>query len=211
MIKKRDAETTKKRILEAAEDQFAEFGFAGTALRGIAEASGASVPLIVFHFKDKQGVYDAVKADIMRRYIEAEKERPAKDASFPSFLEQLLVTMFRFYRDNPTMIRLSNWGRLEGEVDPWPGEDKLHHQYCERIRLAQEQGEIRGDLAPLHISIMICGAVHVWWEFHEHFIKHMGAGDDSGVADEMYFQQCLAFVLRGLSSEEGRAPITKRK
>ncbi len=199
--KTRDAERTKEQILEAAEKLFAEKGFAGTSLRELSEASGASGPLIVFHFKDKKGVYESVKASIISRYIAADRENLFEDDSFHSFLKQLLASMFQFYRDNPTMMRLANWGRLEGETDPWPGEDKLHHEYCQRIRQAQELGEIRDDLTPLNISIMICGAVHFWWEYHEHFIKHQAAGAQLSPtdADDFYFQQCFLFVTRGLA------------
>ncbi len=198
--KTRDAEKTKEQILEAAESLFAEKGFAGTSLRELSEKSGASGPLIVFHFKDKQGVYNAVKATIINRYIQTDRQN-AEDDSFNSFLKHLLDSMFQFYRDNPTMMRLANWGRLEGETDPWPGEDELHHEYCHRILQAQEQGEIRDDITPLNISIMICGAVHIWWEYHEHFIKHSVAGAQAAPvdADEFYFQQCLSVILRGLS------------
>lgn len=213
----RDADATKGQILEAAETLFADKGFAGTTLREISEASGASGSLIVFHFKDKQGVYDAVKAAIINRYIDTDSRNPPPDDSFQSFIEHVLTSIFQFYRDNPTMMRLANWGRLEGDIDPWPGEDEWHHVYRERIRQAQERGEIRDDLTPLNISIMICGAMHIWWEYHEHFLRHMAAEEDKLEADDFYLQQCLSFVLQGLSNanmlteKKGSPSSQKRK
>ncbi len=201
--KTRDAEATKKTVLQAAERLFAEKGFAGTTLREIAEASGASGPLIVFHFKDKQGVYEAVKAAIIRRFFAAHDETPLPEASFRSFLEHILRAMFRFYRDNPSMLRLANWGRLEGNTDPWPGEEEWHHACWDRIRQAQECGEIRADLTPLNISIFICGAVHIWWEYHKHFLEHtMETRKGKIDADEFYLSQCLSFVQQGLSNPD---------
>lgn len=202
----RNAHLTKEHILEAAEELFAKNGFAGTSLSEIARASGASGPLIVFHFKDKQGLYKAVKAKIITRYIESDRKNPPENESFQAFLEHLLLSMFQFYRDNPTMMRLANWGRLEGDIDPWPGEDALHHAYCHRIHQAQEQGEIRDDLTPLHISIMVCGAVHFWWEYHDHFLKHLKTDSRDANADDFFFQQCLAFILQGLSKKETPEP-----
>lgn len=204
MVKKkiRDAAATKEQILEAAEKLFAEKGFAATTLREIAKASGASGPLIVFHFNDKQGLYNAVKAAIIHRHIEAHNKNPPPDDSFQALVEHLLTSMFRFYRDNPTMMRLANWGRLEGDIDPWPGEDEWHHAYLDRIRQAQERGEIRDDLTPLNISIMICGAVHLWWEYHAHFLEHMDGEKQGEAADSFYLRQCLAFILQGLANNE---------
>lgn len=198
--KTRDAEATREAILRAAERLFAKKGFAGTSLREISEASGASGPLIVFHFKNKRSVHEAVKAAIVKRCVDTSNSNPPTDDSFESFIGHVIRSMFVFYRDNPTMMRLATWGRLEGDIEPWPGEAEWHHIYRERIRLAQERGEIRSDLTPLNISIIICGAVHIWWEYHDHFVEHVleknGKGTD---ADEFYFQQCLAFVLQGLS------------
>lgn len=216
MHKQRDAEATKTEIIEAAEKLFAEKGFAGTSLRMISEASRASVPLIVFHFKNKKSVYQAVKAAIIQRFVATRNETPPDDLSFPSFIEQMLRVMFRFYRDNPTMLRMAIWGRLEGDNDPWPGEAEWHHIYHERIRLAQERGEIRPDLTPLSISILVCGSVHIWWEYHDHFVEHVMEKNIGAIdIDDFYFQQCLAFVLRGLSKTEHnigeKSPSSKNK
>lgn len=200
--KTRDADATKTQILKAAEQLFAEKGFAGTTLKEISEASGASGPLIVFHFKDKQGVYKAVKAAIAARHVQKEDQETPADDSFRAFIEEMFFSMFAFYRDNPTMVRLANWGRLEGDLEPWPGESEWHHTYYERILLAQERGEIRDDLTPFNILIMLSGMMHIWWEYHEHFFRDLGTTEQQeGVeADTLYFRQCLSFVLRGLSN-----------
>lgn len=199
--KTRDADATKEEILKAAELVFAEKGFAGATLREISKASSASGPLIVFHFKDKHGVYEAVKAAIIRRFFAVWDNTFAPKESVHSFIEHILRAMFRFYQDNPTMIRLARWGRLEGDIEPWPGEEEWHHACWDRIRESQERGEIRNDLTPLHISIFICGAVHIWWEYHDHFLEHAAEHKRNNLdADEFYFRQCLSFVLQGLSN-----------
>jgi TetR/AcrR family transcriptional regulator len=197
--KVRDADATKAVIVKAAEAIFAEKGFAGTTIREISQASGFSGPLIMFHFQNKLGVYEAVKASIVQRYIDHHRLEAPPKGSFASFIEHVIASMFAFYRDNPTMIRLSNWARLEGDLDPWPGEDEWHHVYWDHIRQAQVRGEIRDDLSPLNISIMISGAIHIWWEYHAHFLKHLETSKTPQAADDQYSQQCLSFVLRGLS------------
>ncbi len=57
-------ERTRGSILEAAEALFAERGFAETRLEDVAEAVGIRRASIVYYFRDKRELYDAVLADV---------------------------------------------------------------------------------------------------------------------------------------------------
>jgi TetR/AcrR family transcriptional regulator len=59
------AERTRAAILAAAEHLFAERGFASTRLEDVAEAVGIRRASIVYHFRDKAELYDAVLADVL--------------------------------------------------------------------------------------------------------------------------------------------------
>jgi TetR/AcrR family transcriptional regulator len=59
------AERTRAAILEAAERLFAERGFASTRLEDVAEAVGIRRASIVYYFRDKSELYDAVLADVL--------------------------------------------------------------------------------------------------------------------------------------------------
>jgi TetR/AcrR family transcriptional regulator len=59
------AERTRKAILAAAERIFAERGFAAARLEDVAEAVGIRRASIVYHFRDKPALYDAVLADAL--------------------------------------------------------------------------------------------------------------------------------------------------
>jgi TetR/AcrR family transcriptional regulator len=58
--RERNAEASRRRLLDAAEAEFARCGFAGARLRDIADAAGAQPALIHHYFVDKQGLYRAV-------------------------------------------------------------------------------------------------------------------------------------------------------
>src|SRR5689334_7927060 len=69
------------RILDAAEQLFAEFGYHGVTLKDVAARVGISSTLIHYHFKGKESIYEAVWArraplsarnrlQAMRRYAE---------------------------------------------------------------------------------------------------------------------------------------------
>lgn len=50
----------RERVLEVAERLFAEGGFDGVSMRDIASAAEVGLPLIVYHFETKQGLYRAL-------------------------------------------------------------------------------------------------------------------------------------------------------
>lgn len=56
----RNRGATRERILRSAEREFANRGFQGARLRQIAAGAMTSVPLVIHHFSDKQGLYRAV-------------------------------------------------------------------------------------------------------------------------------------------------------
>ena len=54
------AQSTRDQILDAAEAVFAEKGFAAARLEDVAERVGIRRASIVYYFRDKQQLYDAV-------------------------------------------------------------------------------------------------------------------------------------------------------
>ncbi|PIE51801.1 hypothetical protein CSA37_00580 [Candidatus Fermentibacteria bacterium] len=197
----RNSETAKAAILRAAEELFAERGFSGVSISSIAERSGSSGPLIMFHFRSKKGLYSAVKKSIMDRYCRHLVQKPSEASSFRSFLQDILEGMISFYKLNPSLVKLSKWSMLEGECEPWPGEADWHHLYLERIEQARQRGEIRGDISPFRFMVIITGAVHFWCEYHDHFLHDLGYDNKNGEEDEKYIAELESLLLNGLLAD----------
>lgn len=53
-------EGTKKRLIEAAGEAFARHGFRASTIRAICRRANASVSAVNYHFRDKEGLYEAV-------------------------------------------------------------------------------------------------------------------------------------------------------
>jgi AcrR family transcriptional regulator len=61
------------RLLQAAMDSFAEFGYEGTSLRTIAEDAGVSFQLITYYFGSKEELWVATVDYLFERYLETGK------------------------------------------------------------------------------------------------------------------------------------------
>ena len=139
----------------------------------------------------------------MSRY---EKNYLPRFASFPEdpgIIAEMASGLFTFYRDNPNMIRLSNWSLLEGDQEPWSGERDVHHLYYSEIARAQEKGILRNDISPASLMAILCGAIHIWWEYHDHMKEITENEGVPPVKDKEFLEQFIAFASQGL------APISK--
>ncbi|MCR9267070.1 MAG: TetR/AcrR family transcriptional regulator, partial [Alphaproteobacteria bacterium] len=63
--RRRNAEETQQRLMEAGENLFSAKGFAATTLDAIAETAGVNKAMIRYYFKDKDGLYTAIVEHII--------------------------------------------------------------------------------------------------------------------------------------------------
>lgn len=109
---------TRESILEAAEQLFAERGFATTRLEDVAEQVGIRRASIVYHFRDKRELYDAVLQEVVQGMLR--KLGPVLAAPGPLRLrvEETVSAFVDFVAERPTVARI-----LMREVaDARPGE-----------------------------------------------------------------------------------------
>jgi AcrR family transcriptional regulator len=66
------SEDTRERLLNSAEQLFAEHGISGTTLRALTQAAGVNLAAVHYHFGSKEGLLDAV---VERRATTANQER----------------------------------------------------------------------------------------------------------------------------------------
>ena len=136
----------KRRIVEAAADEFARVGFEGGRIERIAKAAGCNRSLVYFYFEDKAGLFEAA-------LDEAAEHREKQMASQPSTLAEGLVYWFERNMAEPRRIRLI---MQEALAPPLPGGlPERRRQYLERqlqvVKAFQAAGLLRADLDPHHL------------------------------------------------------------
>lgn len=106
MFHPRDADATRRRLLDAATAEFAEHGIAGARVDRIAKAAASNKAQIYHYFGSKDGLFDAVFGQFVQASVESDYFDPVK----------LPETMGKVYDDfvaHPELSRLTAWYRLE--------------------------------------------------------------------------------------------------
>ncbi len=113
---------SKTRILDAAEDLFANMGYEATSMVDIADAVGIRGPAIYKHYSSKADVYHAVVERLFKP-MQAHMELPFTLAEGQTF--ELLETLVKHHIDHPNISRiiqqatLSSGEHLDKLVDDW--------------------------------------------------------------------------------------------
>jgi TetR/AcrR family transcriptional regulator len=200
MIAKRDPDATRAAILEAAEEVFLERGFGNAALSEIARRAGVTKSLIHHHFRSKDELWREVK---MGRFIPyAEQQQAMLEAAEPSvdLLRESIKVYFRFLGANPALVRIMAWMFLERDADECVTKDReLLELGVQRLRQAQEAGDVRADLDPRFILFTFLGLAQHWFQDRNHFIHDFGLdGLDDEHLDEAYLADMSSIFFDGI-------------
>jgi TetR/AcrR family transcriptional regulator len=163
----RDAATTRQTILDAAEDHFAESGFAGARVDEIAKSAGYNKSLIFQYFTDKDGLYRAVMSRCrevnhaaFRVAIDADAilERPLTRASLRAALEASTNWVFEHFVEHPNYLRLFSWEMALGWSVFKESSEEIEPSFrfgLEMLRRAQTQGLLREGIAPETVVVNV--------------------------------------------------------
>jgi TetR/AcrR family transcriptional regulator len=100
------AERTRQAILRAAEELFAERGLARTRLEDVAEAVGIRRASIVYYFRDKPDLYDAVLADVLGGFHEQLAAALTPAGALSDRIEAAVSAWVDYIATRPSLARL---------------------------------------------------------------------------------------------------------
>jgi TetR/AcrR family transcriptional regulator len=102
----RSSEATRAAILQHAERLFAELGFDKARLEDIAEAVGIRRASIVYYYKDKAEVYDAVLASVFGAFQRRLAAAFAQPGSVVDRIEAAVSAWVDYVGERPTFARI---------------------------------------------------------------------------------------------------------
>jgi AcrR family transcriptional regulator len=100
------SDQTRTRLIDAAGEMFAEFGFHHTTVRQICERAGANIAAVNYHFRDKTGLYTEVVRQSMRA-AQLHTVRAAFDQSASP--EEILRAVIRARLESLRSLDLTDW------------------------------------------------------------------------------------------------------
>jgi TetR/AcrR family transcriptional regulator len=100
------AEDTREAILKAAELRFAAKGFYPTRLEDIADDVGITRTAVIYHFKDKEALYNAVLETLFTQLDEVISFALSADAPFLEKIEGAVTAWVQYAGKRPTLMRL---------------------------------------------------------------------------------------------------------
>jgi AcrR family transcriptional regulator len=153
----RDAEATKRRLLDAATSEFAAYGLAGARVDRIAHAAGSNKAQIYHYFGSKDALFDAV---FRRLVIETISAVPLDAGDLPDYAGRL----FDAYERNPELRRIATWRRLERGA-PHPHLEPLvenNRRDIAAIAQAQKEGHIPKRFAAVELLTILLTLAAMW-------------------------------------------------
>lgn len=156
----RDADATRMRVLDAAEQLFARKGFDGTRLREVAEQASVTVPLVCHHFRDKDTLYAAVVERGLERFVSLGWEVLSRGSTVAEQLSDFVHMLIHLGAREPDITAILHREMADGGVRAQPLAERLllplKRAAVETLRAAQARGEIRAgldvEMAVLHIA-----------------------------------------------------------
>jgi TetR/AcrR family transcriptional regulator, regulator of cefoperazone and chloramphenicol sensitivity len=210
-------DTTRDKLLEAAEQIFAERCFYGATVREICLRAGANVAAVNYHFGDKLNLY----TEVLRRFartLDVERAIADRTASPEELLRKIIRMRLRGvfasdHPDQPFRLILHEW------VQPTPAMDRVMNESLRPLydRFREIVGGILG-LPTDHEKTRLC--VHSIIGQAVHYVQgrpilarlwpdlKMTPDQVDRIADHIA-DFSLAY-LRAFKSERGRVPLAGR-
>jgi AcrR family transcriptional regulator len=191
-------ERTRQRLLDAAEESFADHGYHEASIVKITEAAGVAQGTFYIYFEGKQQLFDEVVADLNRRVRRAMSEG-ARQGRTRAEAERLgFKGFFRFTAEHPALYRIIRQAEFAS-----PGMLQRHYRsiaegYMAGLRAAMDDGDIaEADPEVLAWALMgigeLIGMRWILWQEDDR-------GPGSAEVPEQVFEQMYAFILRGLGA-----------
>lgn len=183
---------TRHRLIEAAEEIFAEHGWEEASIVKITEEAGVSQGTFYRYFLSKQAIFDELVEDLNRRVRHAMSEGAARGTNRVEAERYGFEAFFRFTAEHPGLYRVIRQAEFASPKALHMHYERIAEGYVAALEEAMDSGEIvTADTEVLAYALMgigeLIGMRWILW----------GEDEVPGhVIDEM-----MKFIARGLGAE----------
>jgi AcrR family transcriptional regulator len=155
-----DTEGTKRRILDAARDEFARHGPAGTTVERIAKAAAVNKERVYNYFGGKSELFARV---LQEQLATVAQDVPVDSSSSDGFAEYA-GRLYDYHRQRPTLTRLLQWEALafESEVPDEEARREYYKAKTAAFRDAQADGTIAATIDPDILCFLLISLAAYW-------------------------------------------------
>jgi AcrR family transcriptional regulator len=164
----RDAERSQATILQAAIDEFSEYGLGGARMDRMAERAGLNKRLIYYYFGDKDSLFQAVLERSYQDIRLAEHELHLEDLPPLTALKRLVEFTWTYYLDHPEFLTLLNSANLHKARHLSQPEraqalnSPLVEMLARILERGRKEGSLRGGIDPIQLYISIAGLAYFY-------------------------------------------------
>jgi TetR/AcrR family transcriptional regulator len=204
---------TVARILAAAEAQFAEHGFDAASMSAIAAAAAVSKANVFHHFSSKHALYQAVLRhairEVTRQLAHMKRQSGAVSTDLAQFARGHLASLLEHDRFARLMLRevLSDMPQERLKI----AQQVFGEAFSELVtilRRGQEHGELRADMDPAMVAMLLVGADVFFFQANKVFrhFPEVSFADDPA----RYSGMAVDILLRGILAPEAGASSPAR-
>jgi AcrR family transcriptional regulator len=161
----RDPQGMRRRILEAAKQEFANHGLAGARVDRIAAKADANKRMLYYHVGNKEDLYLAVLEGAYEKIRAEERELDLEQLEPSEAIKRLIEFTWNYFLRNPEFLALLNTENLAKakHLKRSIKVKSMHSPFVEMIRMVVKRGVASGDFkvavdpVQLYISIAALG------------------------------------------------------
>lgn len=190
------SDATRRALMRAARDEFAEHGLAGARVDRIAEAAGVNKERIYGLFGSKDKLFDAVLIDALQEFTEVVDPLSAY-ADTAAFVAQL----YDYHREHPQLLRLMAWEALHRGADAHDIDGWRDRHYRGKLELAMARHGTDDPFRAGLTMLILCGIPN--WVNLMPQVRHLLLGEraDDAAAIKAFLS---AFAERAFASPAAR-------
>ncbi len=194
---------TRQRLLDAAEEVFAELGWHDASIVKITEAAGVSQGTFYLYFESKQELFEELVRDLNRRVRKAMSTGAGQGSTRAERERGGFRGFFEFTAEHPALYRVIRQAEFVSPELLHEHYERIAEGYVQGLREAMDEGEVtEADPEVLAYALMAVGEmVGMRWLLW---------GEHDQVPDEV-FEEMFAFLARGLGMDDTSTTSTPQE